>query len=122
MNFYRKLYFGLYRFLLRLPDEETAAYMSFIYLAICVSGNLMSILIALGYRSYEHFGSVWAYGALFIIPIVIFNYFYLYKNKENKTELDQIQAMPDKYNRKERIAIMYVAISLIGPFIARLFR
>jgi len=122
MNFYRKLYFGLYRFLLRLPDEETAAYMSFIYIAICVSGNLMSVLIALGYRSYEHFGSVWVYGALFIIPIVIINYFYLYKNQENKSVLIQIQTNPDKYNRKERIAIIYVIISLIGPFIARLFR
>jgi len=36
--------------------------------------------------------------------------------------LIQIQTNPDKYNRKERIAIIYVIISLIGPFIARLFR
>ena len=123
MNFYKFIYFGFYRIHLKLPDPETAEFMAFISLGILVGLNLMSILIGLNFRYYEYFGSAWVYGALFMLPIITINYYYLHRNEKNRELRKIIQRVNlEKLHPSEKAALIYLVASLIAPFIGRIIR
>ena len=123
MNVYKRLYFGFFKLLLRAPDPETADWMAFIYLAILFALNIMSIMLGYGFRYTDYFSSAWPYALLFMIPLVTFNYYYLHKNSMNKELRAQFRHhQQEDLTTDERVAITYLIISLIAPFIARLIR